>query len=105
MAEAATVRSKRKQRKGVVVENKMHKTIVVRVERVMRHPTYGKVIRTHKKYHVHDEENRACKGDQVQIMECRPLSKTKKWRLVEILSGQTKNPAAEEPDDTDADQT
>ena len=105
MAEAATVRSKHKQRKGVVVEDKMHKTIVVRVERVVRHPTYGKVIRTHKKYHVHDEKNRASKGDRVQIMECRPLSKTKKWRLVEILSPQTKNPVAEDLDDTDANQT
>ena len=105
MTEASTIRGKRNQRKGVVVEDKAHKTIVVRVERVMRHPIYGKVIRTHKKYHVHDEENRAHKGDLVQIIECRPFSKTKRWRLAEILRGQTRNPAVEEPNDTDADQT
>ena len=85
MTQQTSTRGNRKERKGIVVGEKMDKTIVVRVERVLRHPLYGKVIRTHKKYKVHDENNQARMGDTVQIMECRPLSKTKRWRLVDIL--------------------
>ena len=104
MEQLAPVRGKRKRRKGVVVKNKMDKTAVVRVERVMRHPVYGKVMRTHKKYYVHDKENMAQEGDIVEIMECRSQSKTKKWRLVRILKSQIESAEPEEFDDTDADQ-
>lgn len=82
MAEEQT--SRRRQLSGVVVSDKMEKTIVVRVERQTRHPLYGKVIRRHKKYHAHDENNEAHEGDTVLIEECRPLSKTKQWMLKEI---------------------
>jgi small subunit ribosomal protein S17 len=78
-------RGKRKELIGVVVSDKMDKTIVVRVERLVRHPLYKKVIRKHKKYKAHDEHNIAKVGDKVRIMETRPLSKEKRWRLVEIL--------------------
>ncbi|RME70823.1 MAG: 30S ribosomal protein S17 [Chloroflexi bacterium] len=70
---------------GRVTSDKMDKTIVVRVERMKRHPLYGKVVRYHKKYKAHDEENRAKEGDLVKIIESRPLSKEKRWALVEIL--------------------
>ncbi len=105
MTENVISRGNRKQRKGFVVKDKMDKTVVIKVERTLRHPMYGKVIRTHKKYHVHDEENRACVGDFVRISECRPLSKNKHWRLVEILKTETPQETAEKIDDTDADQT
>jgi len=86
MAEvAATKRASRKQRKGVVVSRSGDKTIVVSVERRKQHPLYGKTIRQSSKCHVHDEENAAGVGDTVNIMETRPLSKQKRWRLVEIL--------------------
>jgi len=78
-------RGKRKELIGVVVSDKMDKTIVVKVERLVRHPLYKKVIRKHKKYKVHDEHNIAKVGDKVRIMETRPLSKEKRWRLVEVL--------------------
>jgi small subunit ribosomal protein S17 len=71
---------------GVVVSDKMEKTVVVKVERTFRHPQYGKVIRRHKKYKVHDDNNTAKIGDLVEIKECRPLSKTKHMALVRILS-------------------
>ncbi|MCO6452831.1 MAG: 30S ribosomal protein S17 [Caldilineales bacterium] len=76
----------RKVLTGIVVSNKMDKTVVVRVERTHRHPLYGKVVRTHKKYHAHDENNSCEIGDQVRILESRPLSKTKRWVVVETLS-------------------
>ncbi|MBT9139617.1 MAG: 30S ribosomal protein S17 [Dehalococcoidia bacterium] len=77
--------SNRKDRIGLVVGDKMDKTAVVSVERTTRHPLYGKIVRITKKYKVHDPEN-ACKiGDKVRIMETRPLSKDKRWRLIEIL--------------------
>lgn len=74
-----------KVRQGVVVSDKMDKTITVRVESARRHPTYEKVIRTSKMYHAHDERNEAGAGDTVRLIECRPMSKTKHWRLTEIL--------------------
>lgn len=70
---------------GTVVSDKMDKTVVVRVERTYRHPLYGKVIRTHKKYHAHDEQNRCKVGDIVRIRESRPLSRTKRWVVIETL--------------------
>ena len=78
-------RGKRKTRTGVVVSDKMDKTIVVRVQRITRHPLYGKTLRKSKKYYVHDEKKEAREGDGVRIMETRPFSRLKRWRLVEIL--------------------
>ena len=76
---------KRKVRTGRVVSDKMDKTRVAAVERMTRHPLYGKIIRRTKKYKFHDEANESRIGDLVKIMESRPLSKDKRWRLVEIL--------------------
>ncbi len=76
---------RRKVLEGVVVSDKMQKTVVVAVERLARHPLYKKTIRKVKKYKVHDEENACRVGDRVRIVETRPLSKTKRWRVVEIL--------------------
>ena len=70
---------------GRVTSDKMDKTIVVRVERLKRHAQYGKVMRFHKKYKAHDEQNSAKIGDMVQIIESRPISKEKRWTLVEVL--------------------
>lgn len=70
---------------GTVVSNAMDKTVVVRVERTTRHPLYGKVIRTHKRYHAHDENNEYQVGDEVLIREARPMSKRKRWVVVETL--------------------
>ncbi|NOW01763.1 30S ribosomal protein S17 [Isoptericola chiayiensis] len=78
-------RSTRKVRRGYVVSDKMAKTIVVAVEDRVKHPLYGKVMRRTNKVKVHDEQNTAGIGDLVVIMETRPLSATKRWRLVEIL--------------------
>lgn len=75
----------RKERVGKVVSDKMNKTRVVVVERIVKHPLYKKYIKVRKKYYVHDEHNESREGDVVRIMETRPLSKTKRWRLVEIL--------------------
>jgi small subunit ribosomal protein S17 len=75
-------RSMRKVKKGIVVSNKMEKTVVVKVERTMRHPQYGKVIRQAKKYYAHDPSNSLNIGDEVAIVETRPLSKLKRWRVV-----------------------
>jgi len=80
-----TERSKRKERVGIVVSDKMDKTIVVQVERITRHPLYGKIVRRNKKYKAHDENNQCKIGDRVRIMETRPLSKEKRWRLAEII--------------------
>jgi small subunit ribosomal protein S17 len=74
--------STRKVKKGVVLSNKMQKTVVVRVERTCRHPRYSKVITRAKKYYAHDESGLLQVGDQVTIMETRPLSKLKHWRVV-----------------------
>jgi small subunit ribosomal protein S17 len=78
-------RNNRKVREGYVVSDKMNKTIVVELEDRKKHPLYGKVLRTSTKVKAHDEANTAGVGDRVQIMETRPLSATKRWRLVEIL--------------------
>ncbi|CNV85411.1 30S ribosomal protein S17 [Mycobacterium tuberculosis] len=78
-------RGRRKTRIGYVVSDKMQKTIVVELEDRMRHPLYGKIIRTTKKVKAHDEDSVAGIGDRVSLMETRPLSATKRWRLVEIL--------------------
>lgn len=79
------VRKQRKTRTGVVSSSKMDKTITVTVVRKLKHPKYGKFVKKSKKFHAHDESNEAQPGDLVKIMETRPLSKTKRWRLVEIL--------------------
>ncbi|HKI97134.1 MAG TPA: 30S ribosomal protein S17 [bacterium] len=84
-AEAPQRTAQRKVRQGVVVSNKNDKTLVVKVERTVRHPLYGKVVRRSKRYHAHDEENAGNVGDIVRIMECRPLSRLKRWRLVEVV--------------------
>ena len=78
-------RGRRQQRRGVVVSSAMDKTIVVRVDTVKSHPRYKKIIRRSTKLHAHDERNEANVGDVVRIAETRPLSKTKRWRLVEIV--------------------
>lgn len=79
------VRSRRKTRIGYVVSDKMQKTIVVELEDRVKHPLYGKIIRTTKKVKAHDENSIAGIGDRVSLMETRPTSATKRWRLVEIL--------------------
>lgn len=75
----------KKQRVGVVASNKNDKTITVVVERKLRHPIYGKFVKRSKKFHAHDEANSCGVGDLVRIVESRPLSATKRWRLVEII--------------------
>ena len=79
-------RNDRKTRSGVVVSDKADKTVVVNVQRKVVHPKSGKIVRLNKKYKAHDENNECNIGDTVRIMETRPLSKTKRWRLVEILA-------------------
>jgi small subunit ribosomal protein S17 len=78
-------RNQRKVRTGTVVSNRMNKTIVVEVRRTMKHPLYERVVRTKSKLYAHDERQEAGIGDTVRVMECRPLSKMKRWRLVEIM--------------------
>ncbi|HJE87791.1 30S ribosomal protein S17 [Rikenella microfusus] len=78
-------RNLRKERTGVVVSNKMDKSIVVAVKRKVKHPIYGKFVNKTTKFVAHDEENTCGEGDTVRIMETRPLSKSKRWRLVEII--------------------
>jgi small subunit ribosomal protein S17 len=80
-----TVRANRKQRTGLVVSDKMDKTIVVAVVDRVKHPLYGKTVKRTKKYKAHDEGNVAHTGDKVLIMETRPLSKEKRWRLVNVI--------------------
>ena len=75
----------RKIRTGMVISNKMNKTVVVRVQSSFRHPLYGKVIRRAKQFKVHDPENKCRIGDKVEIVETRPLSKDKRWRVVKII--------------------
>jgi small subunit ribosomal protein S17 len=84
-ATAGKTRGKRKVFRGEVVSDKMDKTIVVAVTRLVRHPLYPKVIKKTTKFKAHDEFNEAREGDIVEIMETRPLSKTKRWRLVRII--------------------
>jgi small subunit ribosomal protein S17 len=78
-------RNLRKTRTGVVKSNKMDKTITVAVERKVKHPIYGKFVKKTTSFHAHDEKNECTIGDIVKIMESRPLSKTKRWRLVEVI--------------------
>ena len=82
---AATSRATRKTRTGLVVSDKMQKTVVVQIERRVPHPVYGKMVTRTKKVKAHDEENSAKTGDTVRIAETRPLSKDKRWRVVEII--------------------
>jgi small subunit ribosomal protein S17 len=85
MAENTPNRGQRKERIGEVVSDKMNKTIVVRVERRFRHPQFKKVVTSFSKFYAHDENRVAKVGDRVRIEETRPLSKTKCWRLVEVI--------------------
>jgi small subunit ribosomal protein S17 len=78
-------RKKRKTKVGWVVSNKMQKTIVVAIDRLLRHPQYNRVIKRTSKLYAHDEKNQCQIGDKVLVMETRPLSKLKRWRLVEVL--------------------
>jgi small subunit ribosomal protein S17 len=83
--QAAAPRAQRKVREGLVVSDKMEKTVVVEVEDRVKHPLYGKVLRRTSKLKAHDEQNACGIGDRVLLMETRPLSATKRWRVVEIL--------------------
>ena len=78
-------RNLRKERIGTVVSNKMEKSVVVAVKRKVKHPIYGKFVNKTTKFVAHDQQNECSEGDTVRIMETRPLSKTKRWRLVEIV--------------------
>ena len=78
-------RASRKTRTGIVVSDKMEKTVVVSIERRVQHPVYGKMVRRTKRLKAHDENNDAKTGDTVRIMETRPMSKDKRWRVVEIV--------------------
>ena len=78
-------RNLRKTRVGIVTSNKMDKTITVAVERKVKHPMYGKFVKKTTKFHAHDEKDECTIGDTVKIMETRPLSKTKRWRLVDVI--------------------
>ena len=88
-ATAAVVRGHKKERVGEVVSAKMAKTIVVRVQRRFSHPQFKKVVTQFNKFYAHDEKSEAKAGDRVRIQECRPLSKTKRWRLVEVVERNT----------------
>jgi len=83
---ATEARSTRKTKEGVVESAKMDKTVVVRVERLTRHPVYKKVLRRSSRFKAHDEGNECHEGDRVVIAECRPLSKDKSWRVTQIVS-------------------
>ena len=78
-------RTKRKERIGIVVSSKMDKTITIQVEMTKPHPQYGKIMKKYTKFKAHDEKNEARTGDRVRIIETRPLSKTKRWRLVKVV--------------------
>jgi small subunit ribosomal protein S17 len=82
---AAVTRASRKTRTGEVISSTMNKTIVVRTVTRVPHPKFGKIVKQMKKFYAHDEQNQAKTGDTVRIMETRPLSKLKRWRLVEVL--------------------
>ncbi|MCI0538785.1 MAG: 30S ribosomal protein S17 [Verrucomicrobiales bacterium] len=93
---AVPARIQRKERVGEVVSDKMNKTIIVRVERRFRHPQFKKVITRYRKFYAHDEKSEAKQGDRVRIQETRPLSKTKCWRLVEVVERFAAEPTATE---------
>jgi small subunit ribosomal protein S17 len=84
-SETSETRNRRKTRMGIVVSDKMQKTVVVAIERRVAHPQYGKMVTHTRRLKAHDEENSAKEGDTVRIMETRPLSKDKRWRVVEIV--------------------
>src|SRR5919197_1134647 len=96
MTDTSTVsRGTRKERIGEVISNKMAKTIIVRVERRFPHPAFKKVVTSYKKLYAHDEKGEAKPGDRVRIEETRPLSKLKRWRLVQVVArGETVTPTA-----------
>lgn len=81
-----SIQANKKTMTGVVVSNKMDKTVVVRVERKFSHPVFKKVVKTTKKYKVHDEKNECLEGDFIRIQEARPLSKQKRWRLLDVIT-------------------
>ena len=85
MSDQARTKSRRKVRQGTVVSDQMDRTVVVSVERQLAHPKYGKQVRRQKRYQVHDEENDCQVGDVVRIEETRPLSKHKRWRVLELI--------------------
>jgi small subunit ribosomal protein S17 len=85
MAEQATIESKQRELVGEVVSDKMDKTIVVRVASRVRHPRYQKVMTKYKKFYAHDDKSAAALGDKVRIISCRPLSKLKRWALVQVV--------------------
>jgi len=85
MTESGSEIQSKRVREGVVVSSKMNKTITVLVTRLLQHAKFNKVIKRHIKYLAHDEKNEAKEGDRVQIVETRPLSKTKRWRLVKVI--------------------
>ena len=91
---SSQTRNRRKERIGRVVSDKMDKTITVRVDRIAHHPVYNKLMRQATKFKVHDEKNAAKEGDTVRIEETRPLSKTKRWRLVEVVKKASQAEAA-----------
>jgi small subunit ribosomal protein S17 len=78
-------RGRRKTRQGIVVSDKMEKTVVVRVERLTKHPQYNRVVKRAKKFKAHDDQNECAIGDMVEIVETRPLSKDKRWRVTKIM--------------------
>jgi small subunit ribosomal protein S17 len=94
MSEQNLARTQRKERTGEVISDKMTKTIIVRVERRFRHPQFKKVVTSYKKFVAHDEKSEAKVGDRVRIEETRPLSKTKRWRLVEVVERNADAPVA-----------
>jgi small subunit ribosomal protein S17 len=85
MTETVATRNRRKIRVGRVVSDRMEKTIVVSIERLVKHPTYGRYVRRRAKFKVHDEKNECKIGDLVRFMETRPISKDKRWRFVEVV--------------------
>jgi small subunit ribosomal protein S17 len=85
MTETETTRNRRKIRVGRVVSDRMEKTIVVSIERLVKHPTYGRYVRRRAKFKVHDEKNECKVGDLVRFMETRPISKDKRWRFVAVV--------------------
>lgn len=94
MSQTETHEAVRKERIGQVLSAKMEKTLVVQVERRMPHAKYKKIIRVRNKFYVHDEDKKAKQGDTVKIVECRPISRLKRWQLVEVVA-QAEAPAAE----------
>ena len=93
MSESQPLRRHTKERTGVVIRAKMTKTVVVEVERLSQHPVYLKVIRKRKRYMVHDEEGKAKTGDAVVIEETRPLSREKRWKVIEVTKKKTSGEA------------